>query len=434
MNGPPMRIFVYSSGLPRFDLQSGDRRFSELLRLLARSHRIDLCLREDEADPSNPPLVAWTEKYRRYLADGGVRLLPAGWRHVEWALLRETYDVGLFEFYYNAADVLPLFHRLQPQARVLIDSVDVHYVREQAEADLGLLPREQVDETRRRELAVYRESDMVIAVSEWDRTALEGEGGLPRVVVVPNIVPTRPRPDARRENELVFIGGFQHRPNLDGLCWFVAQAWRRVREAVPDATLTVIGSNAPPEVTAMSDLPGVRVLGFVPDTNPHLDRAAVSIAPLRYGAGMKGKVIEALASGVPVVTTAVGVQGLRVESGVHLLLADDPDGFAAAVVSLLRDPVRAREVGLAGQRYVAGVCSPDVVARLAEDALSAARVGPREPGPARSRTWDRVRFEALRLLCLPDWGPRHLFRQHLKARLRTLRDRLVRRRPEWTRP
>jgi len=423
------RIFVYSPVLPRFDLQAGDRRFTELLRILARAHRVDLCLRENEADPSNPPLVAWTEKYRRYLVDGGVRLLPAGWRHIERALLRETYDVGLFEFYYNAADVLPMFRQFQPQARVMTDSVDVHYVRERAAADLGLLPRARADETRRRELAVYRESDAVIAVSEWDRAALEGECGLPPVVVVPLIVPTRPRPDARRENELVFIGGFDHRPNMDGVGWFVGEAWPRVREAVPDATLTVIGSNAPPEVHEMADLPGVQVLGYVPDTNPHLDRAAVSIAPLRYGAGMKGKVIEALACGVPVVTTAVGVQGLLVVSGEQLLLADDPEGFAAAVVSLLRDPVRAREVGLAGQRYVAGVCGPDVVACLAEDALSAARVGPREPGPAGSRTWNRVRFEALRLLCLPYWGPRQLFRRHLKARLRTLRDWLARRRP-----
>jgi O-antigen biosynthesis protein len=419
------RIFVYSSGLPRFDIQAGDRRFAELLRMLSRSHRVDLCLAVDEADPSNPALVALTDKYRRHLADGGVRLLPAGWRHVERTLIRETYDLGLFEFYYNAQDVLPLFRRLQPQARVLTDSVDVHYLRERAAADLGLIPSSKAEETRRRELAVYRESDVVIVVSELDRLTLEGEGSLPPVVVVPIIVPSRQRAEGRRENELVFIGGFDHLPNLHGLQWFVAEAWPRVREAMPGAMLTVIGSNPRPEICAMADLPGVRMLGYVPDTNPYLDQAAVSVAPLLFGSGMKGKVIEAMACGVPVVTTTVGVQGLRVVSGEHVLLADDPGEFAAAVVSLLGDPVRAREIGLSGQRYIAGVCGPEVVSRLAEEALSTARLCPRHIGPANSRTWDRARFEALRLFCLPYWGPKHLFRRHMKARIRTLRDQLL---------
>ena len=261
-----MRIFVYSSGVPRFDMQAGYQRFTELLRILSLSHRVDLCLKHDEADPSNPTLVAATEKYRRPLVEYGVRLVPAGWRHVERTLTWETYDFGLFELYVNAEEVLPLFRRLQPQARILTDSVDVHYVRERAAADLGLLPRSQADETRRRELAVYRKSDVVIAVSEWDRAALEKESGLPPVAVVPLIVPTRPRPCVCRENEIVFIGGFDHMPNLDGLAWFVSHAWPKVREAVPDATLTVIGSNARPEVHAMADFPGIRVLGHVPDT------------------------------------------------------------------------------------------------------------------------------------------------------------------------
>ena len=428
MSGGLSRIFVYASVVPRFDSQAGYQRFTELLRILSVTHRVDLCLKHDEADPSNPALVAATEKYRRRLLEYGVQLVPAGWRYVERTLTRETYDFGLFEFYVNAEEVLPLFRRLQPQAKILTDSVDVHYVRERAAADLGLLPRSQADETRRRELAVYRESDVVIAVSEWDRAVLEKESGLPPVSVVPLIVPTRPRPCACRENALVFIGGFDHLPNLDGLGWFIAHAWPRVRDAVPDSTLTVIGSNARPEVHAMGEIPGIRVLGHVPDTSPHLDRAAVSIAPLRYGAGMKGKVTEALACGVPVVTTTVGVQGLRVVSGEHLLLANDPDEFAAAVVSLLSDPVRAREIGLAGQHYIAGVCGPEVVSRLVEDALSTARICPGRTLPAAPRAWNRARFEVLRLLCLPYWGPNQLFRRHMKARLRTLRDQVLPRR------
>src|SRR5690606_4514163 len=121
---------------------------------------------------------------------------------------------------------------------------------------------------------------------------------------------------------------FRHDPNLDGVTWFVNEIWPGVRARHPAARLTVIGSYPTRAVHALGETAGVTVLGYVPDLEPHLDRAAVAIAPLRFGAGMKGKVTDAMAAGLPVVTTTIGAQGLDLVGGRHAWIADDADAFA----------------------------------------------------------------------------------------------------------
>jgi glycosyltransferase involved in cell wall biosynthesis len=421
-----LRIFVYSSALPRIDQNAGDRRFGALLQLLARNHDVDLCLGNNDGDPSNPPLAAGTEKYRRFLTGAGIRLTPFGWRHIESTLLRGDYDIGLFEFYYHARELLPLFRLYQPRARVIVDSVDVHFMRELAAADLGVMPRERAERTKRLELDTYRRADLVVALTGEDRRALEAEIQLPPIAVIPIIFPTRPRASGSRASEVLFVGGFHHLPNLDGLRWFLTEVWHRVLAVSPEARLTVIGSNAPPEVNDLAKNQGIQLLGYVPDINPYLDRAAVSVAPLRYGSGMKGKVIEAMASGLPVVSTTVGVQGLQSRPGQDVLVADDPEGFARGVIELLSNPARAQQLGLAGQRYIAGLCSPQVVAEAVEVALAIAMSRPVSGERTAWHIWRRFRFESLRLICFPYWGPRQGFRRYLKTPLCRLRNRFLR--------
>jgi hypothetical protein len=120
-------------------------------------------------------------------------------------------------------------------------------------------------------------------------------------------------------------------------------------------------------VLQLANLKGVRVIGYVPDTGPYLDRATLSIAPLRFGAGMKGKVTEAMAAGLPVVTTSVGAQGLKVTPGKHLLLADSSSDFANAVVRLLNDPDYGIDLGKNGQKFIASTCGPLIIEKQIEE-------------------------------------------------------------------
>ena len=140
-------------------------------------------------------------------------------------------------------------------------------------------------------------------------------GGVSRRGVIPVVVPCRERPGRDRRPELLFLGGFQHAPNLDGLSWFVREAWPAVRVAVPGARLTVVGSNPTPEVERLGGRDGIEVVGRVPETGPYLERAALMVAPLRYGAGMKTKVVEAMAAGLAVVHDVGGGPGPRRRPG-----------------------------------------------------------------------------------------------------------------------
>jgi glycosyltransferase involved in cell wall biosynthesis len=371
-----LRIFVVVDTLPMPDRNAGDRRLLEVLSLLAKRHRVDLWAYDQVRVTSGETAVARTR-----IAALGVRVLPCEWKTFHRAMMVTQYHLGLFEFYSTAELFAVDFSNRQPGARVVIDSVDVHFARQEAGAMLGVLDGASAAETRRRELAAYRAADAVIAVSDDDAQVLREAGGIRQLFVVPLIVPTRERRGAPVPGELLFVGGFAHPPNVDGLLWFAREVWPIVIGQWPGATLQIVGGNAPPEIAALSELPGVTVHGRVSDVAPFLDRAAVSIAPLRYGAGMKGKVVEALSVGVPVVATRVGTQGIPTRVGTDILVSDDAVGFAEAILSLLRDPARAAVIGRSGQGTVR-LFSPERVGELVDDMLDA--LMPRDADALRS--------------------------------------------------
>jgi glycosyltransferase involved in cell wall biosynthesis len=143
-------------------------------------------------------------------------------------------------------------------------------------------------------------------------------------------VPVCRTPFAAR-SDLVFVGGFQHPPNVDAVCWFVAEVMPLLRDDGGEAMrLHVIGSKVPPQVLALA-CDDVVVHGFVADIEPYLDGCRLSVAPLRYGAGVKGKINMAMSYGLPVVATAVAVEGMHLQSGSDVLVADSAVDFAAAI-------------------------------------------------------------------------------------------------------
>jgi glycosyltransferase involved in cell wall biosynthesis len=284
------------------------------------------------------------------------------------------YDVALFEFHHIASRYASLVRDHQPRAAVIVDSVDLHFARLKAGTSLGVTSDRQAARMYRSELAAYRQADAVIVTSDPDARMLAGETGVPPVYWFPNAVTVHPRATLPRRHDALFVAHFHHAPNLDAVRWLANDIWPGVLRRHEDARLTVIGTYMPAEVSGLAKRPGIEVLGYVPDVQPYLHRAAIALAPLRYGAGMKGKVTDAMAAGVPVVTTAVGAQGLEVTSGEHLMLADETEAFVAAITDLFEDPDRARRIGLAGQRYVAELCATSRVAasldRLLDETLS----------------------------------------------------------------
>src|SRR6266480_48119 len=350
-----MRIFVASYAIPKPDRSAGDRRFFEIVGLLARAHRVDLWTCQAEPAISGED----QQRYRSALDSAGVRVFPHP-ASIERILAESYYDVGFFEFFWVAETAMPTFRLAQPHAAVVIDSVDIAFAREELMSKVCAQSVVKPEETKRRELAMYRAADAVIAVSEEDRSLLLAEEQSLRVGVVPIILRIRTDRKDPGSKELVFVGAFHWPPNVDGIIWFVEEIWPLIVNHVPDAIMNIVGSYPTEEIKAMAVKGGVRVHGFVPDTKPYLDRADISVAPLRYGGGMKGKVLEAMAAGLPVVTTSVGFQGLNAQNGEHLLVADEKEMFAQCVINLLRDQEARIRIGQAAREYTATLCAPEI--------------------------------------------------------------------------
>ena len=191
------------------------------------------------------------------------------------------------------------------------------------------------------------------------------------VEVVPNVfdVPGHAVPGPEQRSGLLFVGGFWHTPNGDAAIWFVEQVWPIVRREAPDQRLSIVGSNPTDEVLALNASPGVDVLGYVPDLAPLFDRHRLSIAPLRFGAGMKGKVGQSLIHGLPVVATTIGAEGMGLQHAEHILVADEEEAFAAHVLRLLRDDELWRRLSASGRALIASTLSRDVVRHRLEAIL-----------------------------------------------------------------
>ena len=204
--------------------------------------------------------------------------------------------------------------------------------------------------------AVCRRFDATLAVSESDKRWLEEAGGpSSRVTVVPIAVdPDELAPVHRRHGagHILHLGTMYWPPNVDGVRWFVREVLPRIRTQRPDAVFDVVGAHPPRRVLAAGKGTAVNVTGYVADPTPYLEAASLAVVPLRAGSGMRVKILTALAQGLPVVSTSIGCDGIAVEDGRHLLIADTAEAFAAATLRLLADRRLADELGRNGRRLV----------------------------------------------------------------------------------
>ncbi len=330
------QILILDEEVPRPERDSASLRQLNLIRMLLAEglHVVFLPTRREHAG-------AATEALQRLGVE--VWYAPFAQNLASWlAAHGPRFDVVVMVRHHLARECLPLVRQYAPQARRVFDTVDLHYLREKRGAevagDAALL--RNAERTRSSEMAVMEQCDVTVLVSAAEREQLHQDAPQVRVALISNLHDIAgPGLPFDQRQDLVFVGGFAHPPNLDAMQWFIAEVFPRIRAALPAINLHCIGAAPPPALLAQAQAqPGVRMHGFVEDIVPYMDQVRVAVAPLRFGAGVKGKINLSMAHGQPVVGTPCAVEGMHLHDGQDVLVAADATAFAEAVVRLHEDP------------------------------------------------------------------------------------------------
>lgn len=377
------QVAVFDDRIPTPDRDAGSLRMLNILRALSEwCHPVFITTSKQ----------VWPE-YERQLWKEGVETAAAlGFRRL---MKERKFRAAVISRPDVAEALLGAVRRADPRVRVVFDMVDVHFIRIAREAAVNgeAATADEAERFRRVETRLARAADLLWCNSSADKEVMERESpGVP-AVIIPTIHHTKPAglPFNEREH-LLFVGNFRHRPNVDGVRFFIREVLPKVRETLPGVELVLVGDGAPREFATLG-AEGVRLLGYVPDVDPLFARARVFVAPIRFGAGVKGKIGEALAYAIPLVTTTLGAEGMSLRDGEEALIADTPEEFAAAVVRLYRDAGLWCRLASNAHAHVERHFSPHVVGRIVNDSVKGLIGGLKEsPAPPLAATKARDEY------------------------------------------
>jgi glycosyltransferase involved in cell wall biosynthesis/SAM-dependent methyltransferase len=363
------RVLYIDAETPMPDRNSGSIDALNMLRILT-----DLGFRVTFIPESN---FLHRGSYTEALQESGVEVIYHPFNStVQQVLERETrdFDVVVLCRVYIAEKYVALVRECAPAAKIVFNTVDLHFLRLVREA--ALLRDEALavhaEEVRIRELRVINDADVTIVLSLYEAELVKRELPRARVRVVPLLrqIPDQcDAPGFESRADIIFVGTYQHPPNCDAVIYFVREIWPRIRREIPGVRFFVVGSEVTKDVEALSG-DGVEVLGFVKDLTPLLRGCRLSVAPLRYGAGLKGKIATSLQAGLPCVSTSIGAEGAGLTDGKELLIADGREAFVDAVVRLYNDPGLWSRLSREGFEYTKRSLSIESNVRRVADLLS----------------------------------------------------------------
>ena len=323
------RILVIDRFVPTHDKDSGSLRMYSFLKVLNNlDYKITFL----------PDNLQKTEPYAGEFQRMGVEVLSGG-LNVEkyFEKMGSAFTFVILSRPEQAFKYIPLTRANAINSSVIYDTVDLQWVRlERAAAvngDKKLLNRARYFKSM--ELFNASCSDVVFTVTRDERELLLKELPALKIEVIPNIhdVIKKESKSFEKRKDIMFIGGFLHEPNEDAVFFFIKEIFPIVKERIPDIRFFIVGSD-PSAAILKLDSKDIKVTGYVKDVMPYFENCRVFVSPLRYGAGMKGKIGHSMSYGLPVVTTSVGAEGIGLVDGENALIVDRPDDFADAIVRL----------------------------------------------------------------------------------------------------
>lgn len=366
-------VLVFDERIPTPDRDAGSLRMFLILKTLAAWCQVILV-------PFNRPS---SSDYERALWREGIETVDVtDYRR----LLKLTNVKAAIVSRPSMAEVfIPRIRRLNPNAGIIFDTVDIHFVRLEREYEVSKDSLVFAEARRYRELEtrLVKASDIVWCASIVDKEVIEREAKSTEFAVVPTIHELRDRGKPFEERQhLLFVGNFAHRPNEDAVLFLIQNVYPLLKDLLPGVQLDIIGDNPSPAITAYNS-PDIRIRGYIPDIEPYLQSSRVFVAPLRFGgAGTKGKVGEAMAHGLPVVTTSIGAEGFGLTPGLDVMIGDEPTSFAKAIQQLYGQKELWKRVADNSRLRIEQHFTPEVIAETINNSIQKIGRGNEPAGPS----------------------------------------------------
>jgi len=227
-----------------------------------------------------------------------------------------------------------------PNAKIIFDTVDLHHLREERQAKIegSKSLAAKAMETKKKEIDLMKKADATIVLSEAERKMLLADHpGLSIYTISLTLEISNHVPSFSKRKEIMFVGGFQHMPNVDAVLNFVHSTWPLVKQRIPNLKFYVIGSEMPEQIRSIS-VEDVIIVGYVEDLSEYLNQCRLSVAPMRFGSGVKGKVGRSLSSGLPCVATSISAEGMNLRANHDVIIADTPEEIADGITQLYNNP------------------------------------------------------------------------------------------------
>lgn len=374
------RAVVFAPRMPEFDREAGSKRVYDLIYML-RNLGWTVSFVADNAEGQ--------ERYFRPLQQMGVATYAgpdtksAGDEYLGNVadLLKDgKFDIAIVAFWSYASQLLPVIRTVSPATRVIVDSIDLHLLRQarkqlraRRDTEPSLLDLNYAQEMIG-ELNTYVQADAVLTVSGKEASLINDFTSNPSLAhAIPLVESITVGPMSFEERTgVLFVGNFRHAPNAEAVEFLCAEVEPLLdRSLLARHPISIVGTDVNHTVVrAAQGLEHVRLVGWVPSVIPYLYQNRVTVVPLLHGAGTKGKLIQALASGTSSVSTSVGIEGLNLRNGEDVLVADTPDAFAAAITRLLTDAELWSRIAESGRHKVADAHHPEIVQTHLEQVLS----------------------------------------------------------------
>ena len=368
-SGKKKTILIIDHYIPQYDKDAGSRTMDNFIRVLVgMGYNVKFLGDNFYYDP----------QYAPHYEQMGVEMICGNYYYNHWKdWVQDNADA--FDFILLSRPHISIkyidFLRKNTKARLIYYVQDLHYLREEREYEITHDPEclKIAAEVKKQEFYLMEHSDFVLTPSTLEREIINKEIPGNKAEAIPIYCYTnfsKDKIELENRSSIIFVGGFTHRPNEDGILWFMENVWPTIENSLPSVNLIIVGSNPTDKVKSL-EKPNVKVTGYVSDEELKklYSGSRVCIIPLRYGAGVKGKTLEALYQRIPIVSTSVGLEGLE---GIqdYVIPTDDAESFANQVITFYRDPVHAAKTAEQYHAYLQQYNSFNAIASIFKIALN----------------------------------------------------------------